>query len=128
MERLAEVGPLEWLGHRAIEVGDVVENLRPEVLNRPEVATPQQLADQDAEPKFGGLGVAIIHSGQIKMLDLPGSPTSPGSIPPTCISQRLGAAVGGEAFDAAWTEGKHLPWEQAIAQALSFAPAGHDTW
>jgi hypothetical protein len=38
MERLAEEGPLERLGHGAIEVSDEVENLSTEVVDGGEIA------------------------------------------------------------------------------------------
>ena len=50
MQRFAEVGPLEGLGHGAVEIGDEVQHLVPEVGDGSEVATPQQLTDQDTEP------------------------------------------------------------------------------
>ena len=52
MEWLALVGPLERLGHGAIEVGDESQHLVLEIINGGEVASTQQLTDQDAQPKL----------------------------------------------------------------------------
>src|SRR5947209_3314541 len=51
MQRLSEVGPFEWLGHRAIEVGDEVQDFSSQIFGGGEVAAPQELADQDTESK-----------------------------------------------------------------------------
>src|SRR6266536_5429780 len=52
MEWLSLVGPLERLGHGAIEVGDEVQHLVPEIVSGGEIASPQQLTDQYAQPKL----------------------------------------------------------------------------
>src|SRR6266516_4961543 len=52
MEWLALVGPLERLGHGAIEVGDEVQHLVAEIVNGSKVASSQQLADQNTQPEF----------------------------------------------------------------------------
>ncbi len=52
MQWLSEVGPLEGFGHRAIEVSDEVQHVAPEIVSGGEIASPQQLADQDTQPKL----------------------------------------------------------------------------
>jgi hypothetical protein len=52
MQWLPEVGPLEGFGHRAIEVSDEVQHLVPKIVNGGEIASPQQLTDQDTQPKL----------------------------------------------------------------------------
>ena len=52
MQRFPEVGPLEWLGHGAIEIGDEVQHLVLEIVGGSEVASPQQLTDQDTQPQL----------------------------------------------------------------------------
>ena len=52
MEWLSLVGPLERLGHGAIEVRDEGQHLVPEIVSGGEVASPQQLTDQYAQPKL----------------------------------------------------------------------------
>jgi len=52
MEWLALVGPLERLGHGAIEVSDEGQHFVPEIVSGGEVASPQQLTDQYAQPKL----------------------------------------------------------------------------
>ena len=52
MQRLPEVGPLEWLGHGAVEVSDEVQHLNAQIVGGGEVASPQELADQDTQPKL----------------------------------------------------------------------------
>src|ERR1700730_5602020 len=51
-EWLSLIGPLERLGHGAVEVVDKSQHLSAQVINGAEVAAPQELADQDAEPDF----------------------------------------------------------------------------
>ena len=51
MERLALVGPLERFGHGAVEVVDKGQHhLSAQIIDGAEVAAPQELANQDAEP------------------------------------------------------------------------------
>src|SRR5437588_3917571 len=52
MEWLSLVGPLERLGHGAIDVRDEGQHLVPEIVSGGEVASPQQLPDQYAQPKL----------------------------------------------------------------------------
>jgi hypothetical protein len=52
MQRLSEIGPSEWLGHGAIEVGHEVQHVGSQILRGGEIVAPQELADQDTEPKF----------------------------------------------------------------------------
>src|SRR5438105_4850635 len=52
MEWLSLEGPLERLGHGAIEVRDEGQHLVPEIVSGGEVASPQQLTDQYAQPKL----------------------------------------------------------------------------
>src|SRR5437879_5937277 len=52
MKWLSLVGPLERLGHGAIEVRDEVQHLVPEIVSGGEVASPQQLTDQYAQPQL----------------------------------------------------------------------------
>src|SRR5438128_10833218 len=52
MQRLSQIGPFEWFGHRAIEVGDEVQDFGSQILGGGEVAAPQQLPDENTEPKF----------------------------------------------------------------------------
>ena len=52
MEWLTLVRPLERLGHGAIEVRDERQHLVLEIVSGGEVASPQQLTDQDTQPKF----------------------------------------------------------------------------
>src|SRR6266566_4955215 len=52
MEWLSLVGPLERLGHGAIEVRDEIQDFVSEVVSGGEVASPQQLTDQYAQPKL----------------------------------------------------------------------------
>jgi hypothetical protein len=49
MEWLALISPLEWLGHRSVEVDDERQYLRPQIFDGAEVAAAQELAHQDAE-------------------------------------------------------------------------------
>src|SRR3954453_11376922 len=50
MKRFSEIGPLEWLGHRAIEVVDEGEYLRSQIFSGNEVAATEQLTHQNTEP------------------------------------------------------------------------------
>src|SRR5712691_4881639 len=52
MEWLSLVGPLERLGHGAIEVRDEGQHLVAEIVSGGEVASPQQLTGQYAQPKL----------------------------------------------------------------------------
>jgi len=52
MQRLPKKGPLEWLGHRAIEVSDEIEHLVPQIVKRGEIATSEQLTNQDTQPEL----------------------------------------------------------------------------
>src|SRR5260370_42646264 len=52
MERLSLVRPFERLGHGAIEVLDESQHLVLEIVSGGEVASPQQLTDQDTQPKL----------------------------------------------------------------------------
>ena len=52
MEWLCLVRPLERLGHGAIEVRDEGQHLVLEIVSGGEVASPQQLTDQYAQPKL----------------------------------------------------------------------------
>src|SRR6516164_4973997 len=49
-KRLPLVGPLERLGHGAVEVRDEGQHLVAEIIGGGEVASPQQLANQNTEP------------------------------------------------------------------------------
>src|SRR5215472_6818772 len=68
-EWLSLVGPLEWLGHGAIEVVDEGEHLVLQIFDRAEVAAPQELAHQDAQPDLDlvqprrVLGCVVEHDG-----------------------------------------------------------------
>jgi len=50
MKWLSLVGPLEGLGHGAVEIFDERQHLASEVLNGAEVAATEEFANQDAEP------------------------------------------------------------------------------
>ena len=51
-ERLALVGPLERLGHGAVEVRDERQHLVSQIINRGEVAAAQEFAHQDTQPNL----------------------------------------------------------------------------
>src|SRR5437762_7453613 len=52
MKWLSLVSPLERLGHGAIEVRDEGQHLVLEIVSGGEIASPQQLPDQYAQPKL----------------------------------------------------------------------------
>ena len=66
MEWLSLVRPFERLGHGAIEVCDESQHLVLEIVSGGEVASPQQLTDQAAQPKLhliqpGSVGGREVH-------------------------------------------------------------------
>src|SRR5579871_76391 len=67
MEWFTQIGPLEGFGHGAVEIGGKVQDLVAEVRRGDEVTAPQQLADQDAEPKFDQVNAnAIDWTGRLE--------------------------------------------------------------
>jgi hypothetical protein len=60
MEWLSQIGPLERLGHCAIEVGDEVQHFGAQIGGGGEIPAPQELADQDTEPKFDQVNAKAI--------------------------------------------------------------------
>src|SRR5215469_15127522 len=52
MKWLSEVGPSEWFGHGAIEVGDEGQHFIAEIVSGGEVAASQNLTDQNAQPQL----------------------------------------------------------------------------
>src|ERR1700730_15300762 len=60
MEWLALIGPLEGFGHGAVEIVDKRQHLSAQIVNGAEVAAPQELAHQDAEPDLH-----LVHPGGV---------------------------------------------------------------